>query len=164
MFWTKVSWFPGHNVPVYLLFYFCWMAVWRREGARQERETFPIIWNTNHEPVKSIWQQSCKRGLWIFDKIKQSIWSWDVCSQIVSINFSILVYRTFLQRSFKEHFRNERWPLPLHYCCSFSECLFFSNLKEAIVVASDCDYESRSRQTSLTGLPGIAGLTEYTLC
>ena len=23
MFWTKVSWFPGHNVPVYLLFYFC---------------------------------------------------------------------------------------------------------------------------------------------
>ena len=115
MFWTKVSWFPGHNVPVYLLFYFCWMAVWRREGARQERETFPIIWNTNHEPVKSIWQQSCKRGLWIFDKIKQSIWSWDVCSQIVSINFSILVYRTFLQRSFKEHFRNERWPLPLHY-------------------------------------------------
>ena len=44
---------------------------------------------------------------------------------------------------------------------------FFRNLKEAIVVASILivnNEESRSRQTSLTGVPGIAGLTEYTLC
>ena len=32
-----------------------WLCDEEREGARQEGETFPIIWNTNHEPVKSIW-------------------------------------------------------------------------------------------------------------
>ena len=43
--------------------------------------------------------------------------------------------------------------------------MLFFNLNDAIVAAFNCEYvlESRSRQTSLTGLPAIAGLTEYSV-